>query len=70
MVYLHIAVIIANNDLSQEMLTVDMLTAIKSSLDHCRKHVSMFDIVTTMSEVSWFICKRIHLCNLIKVSVF
>ena len=39
MVCFHLIVIIASSDLSQEIFTVDILTAIKSSLDHSRQHV-------------------------------
>ena len=33
------AAMIASSDLQQEILAIDMLTAIKSSLNHSRKHV-------------------------------
>ena len=36
---LHMAVMIVNIDLSQEILGIDMLRALKSSLKHRRKHV-------------------------------
>ena len=36
---LHIVVTIASIDLSQEIFAIDILTALKSSLKHLRKHV-------------------------------
>ena len=37
--HIHVVAMIASNDLSQEILAMDMLTAIKSPLDDSSKHV-------------------------------
>ena len=36
----HIVVMIADIGISQEILAIDMLTALKPSLEHDRKHVA------------------------------